>query len=165
MNTLSPKTIRWIGLGAVLLIGAAILLSRQQNNGLHTALRGSRFEDYYTSTIDSLHTHTQAVYDKLQGNMPGNLKILPENFLRRAKTGNVKRQGEATLNDITLRGIYWSDTMPLAEINDQLCKAGDEIAGFTLQEIQPYQVLLLDAAGVTNIVSLIKGNFNTEPTK
>ena len=64
--------------------------------------------------------------------------------------------GVPTLKNITLRGIYWSATMPLAEINNRLCKPGEKIAGFTLKEIQPYQVILLDPEGGTNTISIVK---------
>ncbi|MBI9020627.1 MAG: hypothetical protein JEZ10_05170 [Verrucomicrobia bacterium] len=156
MKKLSSQTIRWISLGAILLTVAALLFARQQTRRKNQPPQSGRFEDYYTSTIDALHVHSQKVRDKLRANMPGDLEILPEELLRRPKTTDPENPGVATINDITLRGIYWSDTMPLAEINDRLCKPGDQIAGFTLQEIQPYQILLLDATGSTQTVSLIR---------
>lgn len=156
MKKISPKMIRWISIGAILLIAATLLIAWLQNHGKNTSLQSGRFEDYYTSAIDSLHAHTQAVRDKLRANMPGDLEILPEELLRRPKIKEEEISGDPTLKNITLRGIYWSDTLPLAEINDQLCKPGDQIAGFTLQEIQPYQILLLDSTGSTQTVSLIK---------
>lgn len=156
MKKLSPNTIRWISISAVLLVAAALLIARQQNRRQNTPLRSGSFKNYYTSAIDSLHEQTQTVRDKLHANMPGNLEILPEALLRKREAAESEKPGEPVLGDITLRGIYWSDTLPLAEINDKLCKPGDKIAGFTLKEIQPYQILLLDAEGATNIVSLIK---------
>ncbi len=152
----SIKPIHLVLIGVALALAFLVITALQRNSRKGNALRPERFEQIYTTAIDSLHERTKAVRDKLQANMPGDLKILPEELLRRLETDDEETPGKPTLRNITLRGIYWSDTMPLAEINDRLCKTGDPIAGFTLEEIQPYQIILTDAEGNRHTNSLIK---------
>jgi len=159
MKTPSKKTIHLLLIGAALLLALLIANALQRNSRRGNALKTGCFEQVYTSTIDALHTRTKAVRGKLRANMPGDLEILPEELLRRSEIDAAEGLGEPILKNITLRGIYWSNTLPLAEINDRLCKVGDEIAGFTLHEIQPYQIILLDPEGNTNTLSLVKDIF------
>jgi len=149
---------RWIVLAIVLLIVSVLLLTVHRSRRLQSSLKSGRFETYYTSAIDALQTQTRAVREKLGGNQPGDLEILPEELLRHDKKSKeqLEKQGKTTLENITLRGIYWSDAMPLAEINDRLCKTGDEIMGFTVEKIEPYHILLTDRNGKKHTLSLIK---------
>ncbi len=133
-----------------------LILTVQRSRTLQTSIQSGQFETTYTSAMDKLREQTRALRNKLNANMPGDLKILPEELLRRIKTSDEENPGEPTLENIKLRGIYWSDTLPLAEINDRLCKTGDPIAGFTLEEIQPYQIILTDAEGNRHTNSLVK---------
>ena len=156
MKKLTPKTIHLLLIGAAVLLALLAGLALQRNKRMSKTLESGRFEQVYTSSIDTLHAHTQAIRDKLSANMPGDLEILPEELLRRVETDDAENPEEPTLKDITLRGIYWSDTMPLAEINDRLCKPGDEIAGFIIEKIEPYQIILSDPTGTTQTVSIVK---------
>lgn len=159
MNKPSAKPIQKIALGAALSIGAVVLLAWESNNGANPSRQDNRFDADYTEAIDDLHAHTRTIHDQLKGNVIGDLEILPEESLRIAETDaseTAQEPAEPTLKDITLRGIYWSDAMPLAEINDRLCRPGDHIDGFTLAEIHPYSILLQDAAGITYTLSLVK---------
>lgn len=159
MNKPTAKTIRKISIGAILSIGALVLLVWTNNDGPTPACQDVRFDAYYTEAIDALHAHTRTVQNQLRGNSIGELEILPEQYLRLAEEASAKAAqppAEPTLKDITLRGIYWSDAMPLAEINDRLCRPGDLIDGFTLAKIQPYSILLKAPTGSTHTVSLIK---------
>jgi len=167
MKKPSTRTLQWIGLATVLLIVLVLWLTVQRSQSIQSSLESGNFEAYYASAIESLQIQTRSVRNKLRASLPGELEILPEALLRKPRPALVTSEipKETSLANITLRGIYWSDTLPLAEINDRLCKTGDEIGGFTLEEIQPYQILLSDSTGSTQTVSLIKENFNTEQTK
>lgn len=165
MKNPSIKPIHLLLIAVAVLLAFLAVAALQRNSQKGNARRSGRFEQVYTSAIDSLHDCTKAVRNKLRANLPGNLEILPEELLRRAETDDEETPGEPTLKTITLRGIYWNDTLPLAEINDSLCKLGDNIAGFTLEEIQPYQIILSDSSGSTQTVSLVKETFHTEATK
>jgi len=158
MKKPSNRTIRWIAIGTALLVVLLLLLGVHRSRRLQTSLESGRFEARYTAAIDALQTQTRSLREKLRANSPGNLEILSEELLRPAKTASVhlENQGKPTLENIKLRGIYWSSSMPLAEINDRLCKTGEKIAGFTLEEIQPYQIILSDSEGGKQTVSLIK---------
>ena len=152
----SIKPIHLILIGAALLLAFWVVTALQRNSRKGDALRSERFEQVYTTAIDSLHDCTKAVRNKLSANMPGDLKILPEELLRQIEADDEETPGKPTLRNITLRGIYWSDALPLAEINNRLCKTGDSIAGFTLEEIQPYQIILTDVEGNRHTNSLVK---------
>jgi hypothetical protein len=167
MKNPSKKIIYLLLIAGALLLAFLTVTARQRNNRKGHALKTGRFEQAYTSTIDALHTRTKAVREKLRANMPGDLKILPEKLLIKAKDAidGVDPSDDSPQGVIELRGIYWSDTLPLAEINDRLCKTGDQIAGFTLEEIQPYQVILSDFEGNRLTNSLVKEIFQTENTK
>jgi len=158
MKKPSTQTLHWIAIAAVLLIVLMLLLSVYRGRRLQSSIKSGRFEATYAAAIDTLQAQTRAVRDKLNANMPGDLEILPEELLSlgRKEKDQLEKQGEATLDNITLRGIYWSDAMPLAEINDRLCKIGDQIAGFTIEKIEPYQIILSDPAGTTHTVSIVK---------
>lgn len=155
MKNPSKKTLYLLLIGAALLLVIVIQRSPRRSNAPKTG----RFEQVYTTAIDSLHDSTKTVREKLRANLPGDLEILPEKRLRHSKTNEKEEDedpGEPTLKNITLRGIYWSDAMPLAEINDRLCKTGDQIAGFILEEIQPYQIILTDDLGNRHTNSLVR---------
>ncbi len=156
MKKPSAHTLKWGAIFIVLMIVLLLILTVQRSRTLQTSIQSGQFETTYTSAMDKLREQTRALRNKLNANMPGDLKILPEELLRRIKTSDEENPGEPTLENIKLRGIYWSDTLPLAEINDRLCKTGDPIAGFTLEEIQPYQIILTDAEGNRHTNSLVK---------
>ena len=156
MKKPSAHTLKWGAIFIVLMIVLLLILTVQRSHRLQSSIKSGRFETTYTSAIDELRKQTQAVRDKLNANMPGDLKILPEELLRRIKTDDEENLGKPTLQNIKLRGIYWNETLPLAEINDRLCKTGDSIAGFTLEEIQPYQIILTDVEGNRHTNSLMR---------
>jgi len=167
MKKPSTQALKWSALATALLIVLVRLLTVQRSQKLLSSLRSGRFEARYTSAIDELQTQTRAVRDKLRANMPGDLEILPEELLRALQPAHLTDEtpGELAIENVTLRGIYWSETMPLAEINNRLCKSGDKIAGFTVEKIEPYQIILSDANGTNHTVTIIKESFHTETTK
>ena len=78
MKNPSIKPIHLILIGAALLLAFLVVTALQRNNRKGNAHRSGRFEQVYTSAIDSLHERTKAVRKKLSANMPGDLEILPE---------------------------------------------------------------------------------------
>lgn len=158
MKKPSTRTLQWIILATALLIVSVLWFTVQRSRNLQSAIESGNFEAYYTSAIESLKMQTHSMREKLGASLPGKLEILPEERLRKPQPAPVtnKIPDRVTLANITLRGIYWSETLPLAEINDRLCKAGDQIEGFTLKKIQPYQIILLDSTGSTQTVSLVR---------
>ncbi len=156
MKKISSKTIHLLLIGAVVLFVLLAMTALQRNRRMSKTFESGRFEKVYTSSIDTLHAHTQTIRDKLSANMPGDLEILPEKLLRPSENSDTENSEKPILKDIMLRGIFWSETMPLAEINDRLCKTGDEISGFTVEKIEPYQVILSDPTGTNHTVSIVK---------
>jgi len=156
MKKPSAHTLKWGAIFIVLMIVLLLILTVQRSHRLQSSIKSGRFETTYTSAIDELRKQTQAVRDKLSANMPGDLKILPEELLNRSEDDNSETPDKPALENITLRGIYWSDTRPLAEINDRLCKIGDVIEGFTVEKIEPYQVILSDPVGTNHTVSIVR---------
>ena len=166
MKQTSNRTTHGVVLAILLLIVLALWLAGQRSRRLQSSIESGRFETSYTSAIDTLQTRIRALRDKLNAGMPGDLEFLSEKLLRTIKQDDedAKTPGKPSLDRITLRGIYWSEALPLAEINNRLFKIGDEVEGFTLEEIQPYQIILSDPEGNSNTVSIIK-DFHTEETK
>ena len=55
-----------------------------------------------------------------------------------------------------LQGISWSADRPLVMIDDKLYKEGDSIGGYTIQQISPQAIILRDADGAQQEITLIK---------
>ncbi len=158
------RTILNAAVVALLLVALAFWLILQRNNRIQSSIESGRFEARYSAAIDSLQARTRDLREKLKNGFPGPLKILPPDLL--ADKEEAARQQAApedtprpanTTGRISLRGIYWKESMPLADINGKLRKTGEQIEEFTLEEIQPSQVILIDSEGKRRSVSLFDG--------
>ena len=153
--TFPSGIVKWIItgiIGVALLVLITILLWSQR---LQSSLESGRFEDSYTSVIHSLRLKTNEVRKKMQGNIPGQIEILSEEYINALHTQAHQPEAEKTSKRLTLSGIYLNDTTPLAEINGQLCKEGDPIGDFTIEEISAYEVRVRDSEGAYQTLYLI----------
>ena len=60
------------------------------------------------------------------------------------RSGNIliAREEETGLGGLTISGIIYSETAPLAVINDEVVTAGDKVGGYVIVEITPQSVSL-----------------------
>ena len=144
---------------AVLIISLSLMYNRQAKSSIKSGL----FEDRYTSVISDLQQEIRLLREKLKAGSTVSLDVLPDEtetaqFLppeeyvsenQAAISGTEEKSSPAS---ITLKGIYWSEAMPLADINGKLCKPGETVAGFTVEQIHPYHIVLSlpDGRTVTN---------------
>ncbi len=163
MKISSKKTANTVLLALLLTVPVLLWVGARHNFRLKKSIDTGRFETFYTTAIEAVQTQTRTIREKLKSNLPGNLEILPKEQLKTAALiHNPGRPADGEPPEpVSLRGIYWDETMPLAEIEDRLCKAGDSIGGFTLEEIQPYQIILSDETGNRTTNSLRKHLFTT----
>lgn len=145
----------------ILLALAAGGLILRQNRTIQTTVSSGRFRSGYTSAIQTVQTQTRLLDEKLRKGIDGSLELTPEKLLTSPEpepAPEPEQTAEARLQEtgeINLRGIYWSESMPLAEINRKLHKPGETVAGFVLEEIQPYHIVLIDPVGNRHTNSLI----------
>jgi hypothetical protein len=160
MKLNSRRTILGAAILVLLLVALAFWLIIQRNIRIQSSIESGRFEARYTASVDSLQTRTRNLSEKLKNGFAGPLKILPAELLEKKEEAVATEdtpQPANSIGRISLRGIYWKESMPLADINGKLRKTGETIDGFTLEEIQPSQVILIDSEGTRKTVSLFDG--------
>ncbi|MBC8206075.1 MAG: hypothetical protein ISR84_00065 [Kiritimatiellales bacterium] len=157
--TFPTGIVKWIitgVIGVALLALMTILLWSQR---LQSSLESGRFEDSYTSVIHSLYLQTDEVRKKMQGNIPGQIEILSEEYINALRSHTNQPAAKETFGRLTLSGIYLNASTPLTEINGKLYAPGDVIGDFTIEEINAYEVKVRDSAGAYQTLRLID---NTE---
>jgi hypothetical protein len=154
-------TVAAVFLLLLLLLAAGGLIMRQ-NKAFQISVSSGHFRSGYASVMQTLQTQTRLLDEKIRTGLDGSLELTPEKLLTspEPEPGPETEQTADTLpvdpGEIKLRGIYWSESMPLAEINRKLYKPGETVAGFVLEEIQPYHIVLMDPDGNRITYSLIK---------
>lgn len=166
---MNRKTQTLMGMILLLLLLSvlALLLQSRRYDELQSAIKSGQFETHYTAAIDTLRTRIDEVSRKLDSGIPTNLHLLSEDQPEALPPEENEDEDPDTphFGTITLNGIYMNSTMPLAEINGRICRPGDRIAGYTLEEIQPYQVILSDIDGTRITNSLIHDAESVRPVQ
>jgi hypothetical protein len=127
----------WIGVQEV----------RRQN-----VVKSTRFIEQYAGVVQQLRGNMDSVQKKMRMNevaIPASVaEVLPEPvpILTMAEKDRI----------FVLQGISWSVESPLVMIEDRIYKPGDQIGGFTIQEILPRAVILRNANGVQSELTLIR---------
>ena len=142
--------------GAALLLLAGLLglqQTRRQNN-----IGNERFNDQYSKVIKQLRGIVDSGQKKMKRNEVAipTLAVLPNPALMAVADPDPVRLSVDKDRTFVLQGISWSETRPLVMIDDKVYKTGDQIGGYTIQQISPQDIILRDSDGAQKKINLIK---------
>ena len=137
--------------GAALLVLAGLIIFhdvRRQN-----LVKSRQFAEQYERVIEKLHGNMDSMQKKMRRNGVATSVIIEVS--REPAPAPGPKVVEKT-RSFVLQGISWSADRPLVMIDDKLYKAGDRIGGYTIQQISPQDIILRDAGGAQQKISLMK---------
>ncbi|MEI7850668.1 MAG: hypothetical protein WCH86_02435 [Kiritimatiellales bacterium] len=139
----------------ILAAGAALLLLtglimfqdvRRQN-----MVNSKRFAEQYERVIQQLRGNMDSVQKKMRRN-----EVMTSVVVEVSREPTPGMKVAEKNRAFVLQGISWSADRPLVMIDDKLYKAGDSIGGYTIQQISPQAIILRDADGAQQKITLIK---------
>lgn len=148
MKTLSRNQIvAAFGIALLVLAGLLLFQSAHRKN----AAKSARFSEQYLRVIKQLNGDMDSVRKKMRRNEA----VIPVIVVASREPVPGRKIVEKN-RAFVLQGISWSADRPLVMIDDQLYKQGDQVGGYTIQEILPQAVILRDADGAQKTITLNK---------
>ena len=135
--------------GAALLLLTCLIIfqnAHRKNEG-----KIARFSEQYMRVIQQLRGDIDSVQKKVSRNEIVASVVVEVN---REPAPGQKIAGKD--RSFILQGISWSADRPLVMIDDRLYKQGDQIGGYTIQQISQQSIILRDADGAQQKITLIK---------
>jgi hypothetical protein len=135
--------------GATLLLLTGLIMFQDVRR--KNIVKSARFAEQYERVVQQLHGNIDSAQKKMRRNEVVTAIIVDIN---RELAPGQKIAGKN--RSFVLQGISWSAGRPLLMIDDKLYKEGDQIGGYTIQQIFQQAVILKDADGTQQKISLIK---------
>lgn len=118
---------------------------------LRHAGEGGNFTEVYRTSVQNLRQAMGSVHKCFLKNHPTVIEI-PQTRSR----SSAPTETADSAAPLLLQGISWQQEMPLAMINDQIYRKGQQIGEYELADILPDRVRLREASGNVKELKLLK---------